>query len=177
MEHKLFKIDNFIKKDKDNSFNENYYDNFINKKNEINNNVDLINNKDNSLCLDNNSNKYYNYFNVIHSLNKNENINIRKNKKEKSCIKKNKKEKSCIKKNKNIQKKALKINSRSSRYRGVSKNGNKWQVHIMINKKNKYIGIYDSEEIAARIYDLESIKKNGQKAITNFKYNIKGEII
>ena len=47
----------------------------------------------------------------------------------------------------------------------------------MINKKNKYIGIYDSEEIAARKYDLESIKKNGQKAITNFKYNLKGEII
>ena len=167
MEHKLFKIDNFIKKDKDNFFNENYYDNFINKKNEINNNVDLINNKDHSLCLDNNSNKYYNYFNVIHSINKNENINIGKNKKEKSSAKKNK----------NIHKKTLKINSRSSKYRGVSKNGNKWQVHIMINKKNHYIGIYDSEEIAARKYDLESIKKNGPKAITNFKYNLMQNII
>jgi hypothetical protein len=166
MEHKLFKIDNFIKKDKDNSFNENYYDNCI-KKNEINNNFNLINNKGHSLCLDNNSNEYYNYFNVIHSINKNENINIGKNKKEKSSAKKSK----------NTHKKTLKINSRSSKYRGVSKNGNKWQVHIMINKKNKYIGIYDSEEIAARKYDLESIKKNGQKAITNFKYNLKGEII
>ena len=47
----------------------------------------------------------------------------------------------------------------------------------MINKKNKYIGIYDSEEIAARIYDVESIKKNGLKAITNFKYNLNDEII
>ena len=140
MEQKLFKIDNFIKKEKDNSFIENNNDNCINKKNEIINNVNLINNIDHSLCLDNNSNKYYNYFNIIHSINKNENINIGKNNKEKSSAKKNK----------NIHKKSLKINSRSSKYRGVSKNGNKWQVHIMINKKNSYIGIYDSEEIATK---------------------------
>ena len=152
MEHKLFKIDNFIKKDKDNSFN---------------NNINLINNNDLSLYIDNNSDKFYNYYNLIHSININQNINTKIYNKEKSSTKKNK----------NIQKKILKLNSRSSKYRGVSKNGNKWQVHIMINKKNKYIGIYDSEEIAARIYDVESIKKNGLKAITNFKYNLNDEII
>ena len=134
MEHKLFKIENFIKKDKDNSFN---------------NNINLINNNDLSLYIDNNSDKFYNYYNLIHSININQNINTKIYNKEKSSTKKNK----------NIQKKILKLNSRSSKYRGVSKNGNKWQVHIMINKKNKYIGIYDSEEIAARIYDVESIKK------------------
>ena len=107
------------------------------------------------------------YYNLIHSININQNINTKIYNKEKSSTKKNK----------NIQKKILKLNSRSSKYRGVSKNGNKWQVHIMINKKNKYIGIYDSEEIAARIYDVESIKKNGLKAITNFKYNLNDEIM
>ena len=29
---------------------------------------------------------------------------------------------------------------RGSKYRGVSKNGNQWQVLIMINKKKRYIG-------------------------------------
>ena len=164
MENKLLKIENFIKKDKDNFFNENYYDIFKNKKYEINNNIMLINNNDYSLYINNNSDKYYNYYNLMHSINKNINIRI------------NNKEKSSTKKSKNIHKKKFKFNSRSSKYRGVSKNGNKWQVHIMINKKNNYIGIYDSEEIAAKIYDRESIKKNGLKAITNFKYNLDDEI-
>jgi len=62
-------------------------------------------------------------------------------------------------------------NKRSSKYRGVSKNGQNWQV-IMMSKKNKpYIGTYNSEEIAARIYDIASIKKNGINAKTNFLYN------
>ena len=42
----------------------------------------------------------------------------------------------------------------------------------MINKKNKYFGTYDSEEIAARVYDIVSLKNKGLKAKTNFKYNI-----
>ena len=61
---------------------------------------------------------------------------------------------------------------RSSKYRGVSKNGNKWQA-IMHSKNNKaYISTYSSEEDAARIYDIMSIKARGLKAKTNFKYNI-----
>jgi hypothetical protein len=59
----------------------------------------------------------------------------------------------------------------SSKYRGVSKNGNKWQVLIMINKKICYIGSYISEEKAARIYDILAIKNFGIKAKTNFIYN------
>jgi len=62
-------------------------------------------------------------------------------------------------------------NERSSRYRGVSKNGNQWQVLIMINKSKYYIGSYPSEEIAARIYNVLSLKNRGVKARTNFKYN------
>ena len=61
---------------------------------------------------------------------------------------------------------------RSSKYRGVSKNGNQWQA-IMFSKKNKaYIGTYPSEELAARVYDVISIKNRGIKAKTNFEYNV-----
>lgn len=61
---------------------------------------------------------------------------------------------------------------RSSLYRGVSKNGNNWQV-IISSKYNKgYIGVFKTQEIAARIYDIISIKNKGIKAKTNFKYDI-----
>ena len=60
---------------------------------------------------------------------------------------------------------------RSSKYRGVSKNGNQWQVLFMNHNKRIYVGSYFSEEVAARIYDILEIKKRGIKARTNFKYN------
>lgn len=62
---------------------------------------------------------------------------------------------------------------RSSKYRGVSKNGNKWQVLIMINKKKYYVGNFSSEDLAARIYDIQAIKSWGIKARTNFVYDNK----
>ena len=64
-------------------------------------------------------------------------------------------------------------NKRSSRFRGVSKNGNQWQVLMMINKHKTYIGSYASEEFAARIYDVLAIKNRGMKARTNFIYSCK----
>jgi len=42
---------------------------------------------------------------------------------------------------------------RGSRFRGVSKNGTKWQVTIVRGELKKYIGAVESEEIAARLYD------------------------
>ena len=42
---------------------------------------------------------------------------------------------------------------RSSKYRGVSKNGSKWQVMIVRGDIKKYIGAVESEEVAARFYD------------------------
>ena len=73
-------------------------------------------------------------------------------------------------------KKLKKINfilrkKRSSKYRGVSKNGNNWQVLMMINYKKYYLGSYPSEELAARIYDIQAIKSWGIKAKTNFVYD------
>jgi hypothetical protein len=75
----------------------------------------------------------------------------------------------CIKKFKKINFVIRK--KRSSKYRGVSKNGNKWQVLIMINNKKFYLGNYPSEDLAARIYDIQAIKSWGVKARTNFVYD------
>jgi len=73
---------------------------------------------------------------------------------------------------KNIKKNNFIIRKkRSSKYRGVSLNGNKWQVLIMINNKKNFVGNYPSEELAARIYDIQAIKAWGVKAKTNFVYN------
>lgn len=62
---------------------------------------------------------------------------------------------------------------RGSKYRGVSKNGRKWQVLMMFHRSMFYIGTYSSEELAARVYDILAIKNKGVKAITNFSYNSK----
>ena len=60
---------------------------------------------------------------------------------------------------------------RGSKYRGVSKNGNQWQVLIMIDKKKRYIGNYKTEEEATSTYDIVAIQNHGNKAKTNFYYS------
>ena len=57
---------------------------------------------------------------------------------------------------------------RRSGYRGVSKNGSKWQVSLMKNKMKCYLGNFQSEKIAAKIYDFFEIQLRANKAITNF---------
>ena len=72
-------------------------------------------------------------------------------------------------------------NTRASKFRGVSLNGSKWQIFIVINTRGKkrYLGRFPSEELAARYYDRASIQFNGIKvgrpvsptqARTNFSY-------
>ena len=54
------------------------------------------------------------------------------------------------------------IKKRGSIYRGVSKNGNQWQVLMKENKSKTYKGSYPSEELKARTnfkYSNEQIKK------------------
>ena len=41
----------------------------------------------------------------------------------------------------------------------------------MNNKKKYYLGNYNSEDLAARIYDVHAIKSFGIKARTNFVYD------
>ena len=62
-------------------------------------------------------------------------------------------------------------NKTSSKFRGVSRNGNKWQILIAVNNKKYYLGSYPSEELAARVYDIYAIKMKGIKARTNYPYN------
>ena len=64
----------------------------------------------------------------------------------------------------------VKIKQRGSKYRGVSRNGNQWQVLIMVNKKKRYIGTYLTEEQAARAYDRAALQNHLYKAKTNFDY-------
>lgn len=54
-------------------------------------------------------------------------------------------------------------NSRASKFRGVSKNGSKYQVFIMINKKKRYFGVLEDEIHSAHIYDKLAIIFHGQK--------------
>ena len=50
---------------------------------------------------------------------------------------------------------------RGSKYRGPSKNRNKWQVMKMINKQTVRIGTVSTEIEAARIYDFLALLTEG----------------
>lgn len=75
-------------------------------------------------------------------------------------------------KKKSKKKDIIKKKCRKSLYRGVSKNGNKWQTIISYKYFKGYIGSYPTQDLAARVYDIFSIKYRGIKAKTNFKYNL-----
>ena len=46
---------------------------------------------------------------------------------------------------------------RGSKFRGVSKNGSKWQVMIVRGNLKKYIGAIENEEVAGVLYDKYAI--------------------
>lgn len=41
----------------------------------------------------------------------------------------------------------------------------------MVNRKKKYLGTLNSEDLAAKFYDKVAIQYQGAKAKTNFQYN------
>uniref|UniRef100_A0A7S3NFD0 AP2/ERF domain-containing protein n=1 Tax=Euplotes harpa TaxID=151035 RepID=A0A7S3NFD0_9SPIT len=57
-----------------------------------------------------------------------------------------------------------------SQFIGVSKNGDKWQALITVNKRKTYIGSYSCEQHAAVAFDFYSIVLHYFTATTNFSY-------
>ena len=173
-----------------NKINEKDAKNFFNNQME-NNNIDSKN--DSPQCNIIIKNKYFSITNTIfeEKLNVNDKINTL-NRKESPTLdgSENNNEVKVLKNNKAVYVNSCLLNSpsesknlkklnkiafigrskRSSKFRGVSKNGNQWQVLLMHKKGKSYVGSYNSEELAAKIYDILAIKYRGVKARTNFKY-------
>lgn len=55
-----------------------------------------------------------------------------------------------------------------SQFKGVGKQGNKWQAQIMLNGKNYYLGLFVDQEAAARAYDNKARELFGEFARLNF---------
>ena len=166
-----------------------YNNNIINLYNQVYNQIiSLYNNNNkiigfdfyvNNLINNNNFQNNHNLLNDINSIeneiknNDAKNINYLELKDNVKVLKPDKKiinkKRSYMKRKRNI----FKVITKISRYRGVTKNKKKWQAYIRINNKNTYLGSYKTEIIAAKIYDIMSIKKKGNYAKTNFKYDNK----
>lgn len=56
------------------------------------------------------------------------------------------------------------MSTNKSGYKGVSWHRDlyKWQVHIRINGKSKYLGVYTSKEEAAQVYRNAAIREHGE---------------
>lgn len=57
----------------------------------------------------------------------------------------------------------------TSRFKGVTRKGNKWQASIGVDRKTIYLGRYDNEESAAAAYDKKATELHGQYASLNFQ--------
>ena len=149
-----------------NNIIENYVSNDNNKNNVINNNTFISNDN----CL--NVTDLKNVKNDIKENTENKRKSLELNEIIKEVNNFNEKPKE-VKNRKSVKRKRIKfkVNKKIRRYKGISRNKKRWQVYLMINKKNTYLGSYKSKKMAAKVYDLMCIKKNGINAKTNFKYS------
>lgn len=67
-------------------------------------------------------------------------------------------------------KKQIQKTGRGSKYRGVSKNGKKWQIQVALHTVKTQKGQIKTERLAARIFDKRIIFSHGLKAKTNYSY-------
>lgn len=56
----------------------------------------------------------------------------------------------------------------TSKYKGLSKRGNRWHVRINFNYKHIEVGLFDNEEEAAMAYDKKAKEIHGEFAKLNF---------
>jgi len=68
-------------------------------------------------------------------------------------------------------KEKYRIANSTSKYKGVSKQGNKWKSTVNANGKRTYIGLFDDETVAAVAYDLVASVLHGDF----FKPNIEND--
>lgn len=58
----------------------------------------------------------------------------------------------------------------TSRFKGVSKVGKRWQAEIRAGKIRKYLGVFKAEKDAARAYDVAAKELHGDFAYLNFPH-------
>ena len=68
----------------------------------------------------------------------------------------------------NTRNRHQKIKNQSG-YKGVTPEGKKWKSRIRVNGKEKYLGLFGSKKLAARIYDDAAREYFGEFASTNFR--------
>ena len=61
--------------------------------------------------------------------------------------------------------------SSKSKYKGVRPRNEKWEAFITHNKKQRYLGVFSTEEDAARAYDYHASTLFGEFAYLNFRGN------
>jgi hypothetical protein len=57
---------------------------------------------------------------------------------------------------------------KEGRYKGVSKNGKRYMARIKVHYKSRFLGLFDTPEEAAKMYDFAAKRYFGQFANLNF---------